>query len=204
MLRPLIAASALALVVAAPAAQAELSYSYVELGVASSETDTVLGAQDAPAIEASASYEILSYFHVFGGYRSIDFDDLPVTSNLATLGAGVNYDFTPRSSIFFNLAALSASSDVVGATAVGIDDDGYGYTFGYREANRSGRMEFLLSAEHLEFDGVDYADTRLHMGLLFKVTKRFNVDTDLQWVGDENAFKVGVRYYLPNRLAKSK
>ena len=43
---------------------------------------------------------------------------------VTTLGAGVNYAFTPRSSVFFNLAALSASSDVVGATSVGIDDDG--------------------------------------------------------------------------------
>jgi hypothetical protein len=202
MLRPLLAASALSLVVVAPAAEAELSYSYVELGVGTTESDTALGSEDAMAVDLYGSYEILSYFHVFAGYRSLDFDELPVTSNLATLGAGVNYDFTPKSSIFFNLGALSASTDVVGTSAVGIDDDGYGYTFGYREGSANGRMEFLLSAEHLQFDGADYSDTRLHMGLVFRATKRFLIDTDLQWVGDENAFKVGVRYYLPNRFDK--
>ena len=35
---------------------------------------------------------------------------------------------------------------------------------------------------------------------MFRATQRLKVTTAVQFAGDENAFKVGVRYYLPNRF----
>jgi hypothetical protein len=42
------------------------------------------------------------------------------------------------------------------------------------------------------------------MGLLFGITPRFKLTTGVQFAGGENLFKVGIRYYLPNRFDKQR
>jgi hypothetical protein len=201
MVRPFLAASAVCLLAATPAAYAELSYSYVDGSVMVNSVDTSVGEQDGKGIEGWFSYDVLEFLHVFAGARYAEFDDVPVDSTLVEAGAGVHYATSDDASIYFNLAALTTELDVsTGGPSIGVDDDGYAYAFGYREENRSGRMEFNVSAEHMELSDADTGDTWINMGLIFRVTPRFKVTTAVQFAGDENAFRVGVRYYLPNRF----
>jgi hypothetical protein len=202
MLRPLLTASALCLLACTPAANAELSYSYLQGALFANSTDTPAGEQDGVGGEFSASYEILSYLHVFAGTRYTELDDLPLDSTLIQAGVGVNYDPAPNKSLYFNLAAVSAEADLIagGLGTISADDEGYAYAFGYREIGENGRIEFALSVEHMEFDQSAGSDTWIDMGLQFRVTPRFKIETAVRFVGDENAFKVGVRYYLPNRF----
>jgi hypothetical protein len=202
MLRPILTASVLCLFAAAPAVSAELSYSYLDGAIAKTSIDTpTLGEQDGVAGEFEASYEILSFLYVLGGYEYAEWDDLPIDHDLVHAGAGVHYNPSDHASIFFNLEGLKSQADVV--TTLGVlrsDEEGYGYAFGYREANKSGSMEFAISAEHQEFD--DAADTWINMNLEFRVTKRFNILAGVTFAGEENAGRIGVRYYLPNRFDK--
>jgi hypothetical protein len=202
MLRPLLTASVLCLAAAAPAAHADLSYSYLRGGAFVNETDSALGEEDGTGLEVSGSYEILSFLHVFAAYRQSELDDFPLDLDVMQAGAGVNYDVSDNTSVYFNLAAVSAEADatVGGLGTIGADDDGYGYSLGFREQNATGRLEFGISAEHVEFDESDASDTWLDMRLLFRVTQRLRIETGVQFAGDENAARVGVRYYLPNRL----
>jgi hypothetical protein len=85
-----------------------------------------------------------------------------------------------------------------------VDDDGYTYLFGWREMNKSGRMEFNLSGQHIDYNKTNAADTWINMGLIFKITPRFKLTTAVQFAGDEDVFKVGLRYYLPNRFDKKR
>jgi hypothetical protein len=87
-----------------------------------------------------------------------------------------------------------------GGPSFGVDDDGYGAAFGYREVNKSGKMEFNLSLEHMELNDANSGDTWVNMGLLFRVTQRLKITTAVQFAGEENVFRVGVRYYLPSRF----
>jgi hypothetical protein len=202
MVRPFLAASAVCLIAATPAAHAELSYSYVDGSVVVNSVDTSLGEQDGTGIEGWFSYDIVKFLHVFAGTRYTEFDDLPIDSTLIEAGAGVHYSPSDHSSIYFNLGALTTDLSVSGGgPTIGVDDDGYAYAFGYREANRTGKIEFNLSAEHIELNDADTGDTWLNMGLMFRVTPRFKITTAAQFAGDENAFRVGVRYYLPNRFS---
>jgi hypothetical protein len=200
MLRPYLTVSVLCLFAAAPAANAELSYSYLDGALAKTSIDTAtLGEQDGVAGEFEASYEILSFLYVLGGYEYAEWDDLPIDGDLVHAGAGVHYESSDHASIFFNVEGLKTEADVV--TPLGVirsDEDGYGYAFGYREVNKNGRMEFAISAEHQEFD--DAADTWVNMSLLFRVTPRFKILAGVTFAGEENAGRVGVRYYLPNRF----
>jgi hypothetical protein len=202
MLRPFLAASAVCLMAATPAAYADLSYSYVDGSVVINSVDTTVGEQDGTGVEGWFSYDVLSFLHVFGGTKYVEFDDIPVDSTLVAAGAGVHYSHSDHTSIYFNLAALTTKLDITtGGPSIGADDDGYGYAFGYREANKTGKMEFNLSAEHIELNDADSGDTWVNLGLMFRIAPRFKLTTAVQFAGDENAFKVGVRYYLPNRFA---
>jgi hypothetical protein len=203
MVRSLPTVCALCLLAAVPAAHADVSYSYVEGSGLVNSTDTAAGDdEDGTGVEAWASYELLRFLHIFGGAKYVEFDDLPLETTLVQLGVGVNYDFSPTHSLYFNVGAISAEADIVtpGGPTAGTDDDGVTYALGYREATRTGKTEFLIAAEHVEFSESDESDTWLDMGLLFRVTPRLMVQTGIQFGGEENAFRVGVRYHLPNPL----
>jgi hypothetical protein len=201
MLRAFIAGSAICLLAAAPAAYADLSYSYLDGSVVKNSVETSVGEQDGTGIDFRFSYDVLGYLHVFAGAKYAEFDDLPVDSTLIQAGAGVHYAPSDRTSIYFDLAALTAETEVsAGGPSLSLDDDGYAYALGFREANKTGRIEFNISAEHVELSDADTGDTWVNMGLMFRATQRLKVTTAVQFAGDENAFKVGVRYYLPNRF----
>jgi hypothetical protein len=200
MQRPLFAASVIGLLAGAPAANAQLSYSYAQGALLTTESDTVAGEQDGKAADVSFSYDVLRFLHVFAGYKYHELDDLPVELTTVQAGAGFNFDVSDRQSVFINLSAVTFESDVAtGIGTFGADDDGYGYAIGYRESNDR-RLEFQVSAEHVELSDSDYADTWITTSLQLRVTPRLKVEGGVTFLGEENSLRIGVRYYLPNRL----
>lgn len=185
---------------AAPCANADVSYSYLQGAWTGTEASTALGEQDGMGPEVNASYEVLRFLHVFGGYRLIELDDISVETELFTAGAGVNYDFSDHQSVFFNLAGVEAQADLVtGVGSIGVDDTGYFYSIGYRESNND-RLEFAISADHIEFDDSDSSDTSISMSLQYRITQRFRFEGGANFAGEDRFWKIGVRYYLPNRF----
>ncbi len=188
------------LLAAAPYANADVSYSYLQGAWTGTEAGTVLGDQDGTGPEVSASYELLRWLHVFGSYRMIELEDVSLDTELFTAGAGVNWDFSDHQSVFFNLAGVEAQADLVsGGGRIGADDTGYFYSIGYRE-NNNDRLEFAVSADHIEFDDSDSSDTSISMSLQYRITQRFRFEGGVNFAGEDRFWKVGVRYYLPNRL----
>ena len=217
MLRPLVIGLALCSAVAALPARAadmpynaaqagpDLSYSYVEGSLFENNTGTAIGELDGKGAEAWFSYSVLKLLHVFGGTKYVDFDDYTVNTTLVEAGAGWNYAPSPLTSMYFDVAAVSSSADSLtpGGPKIGVDDSGYTYLFGWRSANKSRRMEFNLSAQHITYNNkVNEPDTWINIGLLFRATSKLMVVTGVEFTGNENLFKAGVRYYLPNRFDK--
>jgi len=206
MLRSIALGLALSTLAALPA-RADLSYSYVEGSVLKNRTDAPAAANlDGTGAEGWFSYGVLKLLHVFGGTKYTELDDYNANVTLVEAGAGVNYDPSPLTSIYFDVAAVSSTADHLtpGGPRAGIDDDGYTYLFGWRETNKIGRMEFNLSAQHVEYSKSNYADTWINMGVLVKITPRFKLVTGVQFTGNENLLKLGIRYYLPNRFDKKR
>jgi hypothetical protein len=191
------------LLAAAPHARADLSYSYVEGLWTTTEAATVIGEEDASGPELNASYEILSFLHVFAGYRTVELDDVSLETEMAWAGVGFNWDFSDRQSVFFNLSGIDAESDsVIGLGPIGLDDSGYGYSIGYRESNNE-RLEFTVSADHIELDDTDFSDTSISMSLQYRITPKLRIVGGVNFAGEDAFAKLGVRYYLPNRLDRA-
>ena len=204
MPRPLALCLALCSLAATPA-RADLSYSYLEGSLFANSTDTRLGGNlPGKGGDFLFSYGVLKFLHVFGGAKYFELDDYPASVTTAQAGAGVNYNPSLVTSIYFDVAAVSSTADqlLLNGRVLRFGDDGYTYLFGWREANKPGRMEFNLSAQHIEYKYAKTTDTWVNMGFVFRVTPRFKITTALQAGGDENLLKLGVRYYLPNRSDK--
>lgn len=202
MQRPLIVVSLIGLLAAAPAAEAQMSYSYAQGFLQRTETDTVAGEQDGKGFEGFFSYDLLPFLHVFGGFRTQELDELPVDLHTTQAGVGFNFDISARQSVFINVAAIRAEADTVtGLGTIGVDDDGYSYAIGFREANHR-RLEFQVSAEHIELRDSDYSDTWIDTSLQLVVAPRFRVEGGIRFLGEENVLRLGVRYYLPNPRAR--
>jgi len=204
MPRPLVLGLALCSLAATPA-RADLSYSYLEGSLFANSTDAAVAANlPGKGGDFLFSYGVLKLLHVFGGAKYFELDDYPASDTLAEAGAGVNYNPSPLSSIYFDVAAFTSTAYQPTPTrrTVRFDDNGYTYLFGWREANKPGRMEFNLSAQRIEYDKANTVDTWVNLGFSFRVTPRFKITTAVQFGGDENLLKVGVRYYLPNRFDK--
>ena len=185
---------------ATPVAFGDVSYSYLQGFYTTAYVDFADGERDDSGPEINASYELMDFFHVHGGYQSIEFSELDLDTEVLSLGAGVNHDFSDRQSVFFNLAVVEAD---VAVGSVSADADGYSYSLGYRERGRNDRIEFTISADHIEFDEDDVGDsgntdTSITTGLQFRITPRLHIDTAVNFAGDDQYAKIGVRYYLPS------
>jgi hypothetical protein len=190
---------------AAPANGPGLSYSYVEGSLFKNNTGTAIGELDGKGGEAWFSYSVLKLMHVFGGAKYVEFDDYSLNTTRVEAGVGVHYNPSPLTSMYFDVAAVTSSADPLtpGGPTIGVDDNGYTYLFGWRSTNVSRKMEFNISAQHISYSKtISEPDTWINMGLLFRATKRLMVVTEVQATGNENLFKAGVRYYLPNRFDK--
>lgn len=178
-------------------ARAELSYSYVHATAVVSEADTALGEEDGTGPAIDVSYEVLPWLHVFGGYKLIELDDLPLETETAHVGVGFNLDLTPDQSVFFDFSAGTVDVELVDpvlGTLTG-DDDAYGFAIGYRERNTT-RMEFTVSANYMELDMADTSDSFLKMSLEYEIKRRFKVLGGVTFGGEDSSWNVGVRYYL--------
>jgi hypothetical protein len=185
---------------AGASAKADVSYSYLQALWTGTEVATPLGDLDGMGPEVSGSYEILRFLHVFGSYRMIELEDVSLETELFTAGAGVNWDISDRQSVFFNLAGVDAQADLVtGGGRIGADDTGYFYSIGFRESNND-RLEFTVSADHIEFDDSDSSDTSISMSLQYRITPLFRFEGGANFAGKDPFWKFGVRYDLPNRF----
>jgi hypothetical protein len=59
---------------------------------------------------------------------------------------------------------------------------------------------------HREFDttSIIESDTRINLGLEWRVTPRLRITPRVSFAGEQNAARVGVRYYLPSRFERSR
>jgi hypothetical protein len=183
-------------------AQAQISYSYIEGDLTVHEIDFAPLDREEDAIGGrfEASYELMSFLHVFGSYQYAELDDLDAQTNFAQVGVGVHYDFSEMSSVFANISAISADLELVDSTLGNLesDDDGYGVSFGYREVNHT-PLEFGMSIDYVKFNDADTDDTMMNLALLYELTPRLKIIGGIQFGGDDNMVRAGVRYYLPSR-----
>jgi hypothetical protein len=187
--------------------RAPISYSYVELTASTHQVEiTSNNTEDAKGGGFSASYEVMPFLHVFGGYQTSEFDSFDLEADFLQAGVGAHHDFTDTKSGFLNVSAIKAEATLTDPMlgSVTSDNDGYGISLGYREINQT-PMEFQLSIDYVNFDvpgGGSTSDTTMSVGLQYAFTPRLKMLGAFQFGGDEDVFELGVRYYWAARSSE--
>jgi hypothetical protein len=178
-------------------ASAQISYNYVQANVAVTSSDTSLGSGlDGAAMTIGGYYELLDYLHLFGSYTAGELDDEPLETSEFRVGFGLDFDFSPRQSVYFDLAALSIDTDLT--TPLGVESsniDGYGASIGYRERNQT-RLEFTVSLDYADYADIDETDTSLSASLQYELNRRWRLEGGVSFGGDVEAWRFGARYYF--------
>lgn len=113
---------------AAPVAQAELQYDYVELGYQFTEFDIGFAEPDGDGFKLAGSFKFMEQFFAFGEYNTADLD-FNVDFEQLQLGAGYRYPTSDTTDVFGTLSYVSLEAE---SNGIGADDDGFGLGVGYR------------------------------------------------------------------------
>jgi len=187
---------------AAPWAQAQINYNFLEatLGVHRVEI-TNDATEDGVGAGFRGSFEVMPFVHVYGSLQYADFSDLDAQTTIGQVGVGTHYDFSANKSVFVNVGALTAETEItaIGVGTSTIDDDGYAVSMGYRETNHT-PLEFRLSLDYVKFNDSDESDSSIDMSLQYEISRRFKILGGYQFGGDEDILRFGVRYYFNRTL----
>jgi predicted porin len=186
-------------------AHAQLSYSYVRGAYLVHRADSDLGTNlDGRGPEIGVSYEILPFLHAFADYHVLQLDDFDVETDTSKAGVGFDLDLSPDQSVYFDFAALRQSADTGGSLgATSASNDGYGVSIGYREKNQT-RLEFDARADYIKISDSDYTDTSVAVSLLYELRRNLKIEGLARFGGDDEAYGIGIRYYLPTRSGRSR
>lgn len=183
-------------------AEAQISYSYLEGTLSANKIDTAAIGQEEDGFggQFTASYAVMPYLHVFGGYRYSELSDFDLQTTFAQAGVGTHYDVSETKSVFLNVSAIATDVELDDPVLGSIqgDDDGYGVSIGYREINQT-PMEFRLSIDYVALNDANTSDTSGDISLQYRITPRMKIFGGFQFGSDNDTFRAGVRYYLPNR-----
>lgn len=181
-------------------AHAQISYSYLAANFAVTQTDTSLGEElDGKAAEIVGFYELLEFVHIFGGYKAGELNDAPLETQTFRAGVGLDFDFSPNHSVYFDVAALTVDTDIrTELGTVSSNVDGYGASIGYRESNHT-RLEFTVSIDYVDFSDIDETNTSLSTSLQYELNRRWRLEGGVTLGGNDQAWRFGGRYYFRPR-----
>jgi hypothetical protein len=194
--------SLVATMLAAPLAQAQINYNFLEATLTGNRIDTTGDmTEDGVGAGFRGSFEVMPYLQVFGSLQYADYSDLNVETTLTQLGVGTHYDFSDTKSVFLNVGALSADVEttVSGLGSISADDDGYGISVGYREVNDT-PLEFRLAIDYVTFNDSNESDTSVDISLQYRISRGFKILGGYQFGGDEDMLRLGIRYYFDRSL----
>jgi hypothetical protein len=183
---------------AAPMAQAQVNYTFIEATLTGNRVDTTGDmTEDGVGAGFRGSYEFMPFLQVFGSIQYADYSDLNTETTLSQIGIGAHYDFSETKSGFLNIGAVTASADlaVPGFGSTNVDDNGYGISVGYREVNHT-PLEFRLAVDYVHFNDADESDTSVDISLQYEIASGLKILGGYQFGGDEDVLRLGVRYYF--------
>lgn len=179
--------------IAALAQQApEIAYDYFHVGYVHGDAGIPDIDLEADGLELEASIEAGRYLYVFGGYSTLEFDDvLDADLQLKFVGVGARYDFTVAASIYAGIGYIDGDLDV---EALSFDDDGLYARAGVRYMP-SRRFEVRAGLEHIDFDflGDDLAFT---LGGTAYLTDVVTLDLGYRSYDDFDFLSLGARFFF--------
>jgi hypothetical protein len=165
----------------------DLSYSYIEIGAASTETE-VLGIEiegDAKSVFASAEIGDKAYIHAAYGNTEFDFD---IETNLFSAGLGLHTDISEGTDIFVEVSFVS--SEVEQPSFGSEDDTGTGVDIGIRHLV-SDSLE--LNAGFAQVSIFDESETAFGVGARLYANESISVGIEYATADDTDGVGFSLR-----------
>ena len=165
-----------------------LSYNFVQVDYLDADLD---GGPDGDGVGLFGSGEIGDKFHLFGGYRTLEFDGGLASADLDILQAGFGYHraIGEKASFFGRVSYVDVELDAGLGSA---DDDGFGLAAGIRGMVHE-KIELQGQIERIDLGDGD--DTQFEVQALYNFTPKFSAGLtyrtgdDFDWIG------IGGRFY---------
>ena len=165
----------------AAAAADDLSYTYVQGGYTTTNTDS----GDAQGWGVSGSAALNPNFHLFGDWSNQEIDDTDVDFDQWRVGVGYNHAISPRTDLLTRVAYEKFDA------GDGLDSDGYSVEAGVRGAMTPMLEGYALAGyeDGDEFDGDFYG----RLGAQLKFNTNWGVAADVKVADGDTQWFVGPR-----------
>lgn len=181
MKKSLLALTLLAALPFAAAAADGVSYTYVEGGYTSTNTD----GPDADGWAIKGSGAIAPNFHLFGDFSNQEIDNTNIDFDQWRVGVGYNHTISPRADLLTRVAYEKFDA------GRGADFDGWSVEAGVRGALAPNFEGYALAGyeDSDEFDGDFYG----RLGALVKFNPTWGLSGDVKFVDGDTQWFVGPR-----------
>lgn len=190
--KPALALLASSAMLAPSIAAAELSYNFVQGSYLSVDLDDT--NVDADGFGVSGSGLITDQVYVFGGYTTIESDEVAggtIELDSVTVGLGHRTPLQANTDLNLNAAFVRASVDGTG-TFAGSEEDENGFALGIGLRHMF-TQQFEGGAGFNYTDVGDDDDTSFNVGILFHVTPVLSLGADYGIGSDADVLTAGVR-----------
>ena len=181
MKRSLLALALLSSLSFAATAADGLSYTYVQGGYVSTNTDS----GDAKGWGVSGSAALTPNFHVFGDWANQEIDDTDVDFDQWRVGVGYNHQISQNTDLLTRVAYEKFDA------GAGIESDGYSVEAGVRGAMTPALEGYALAGyeDGDEFDGDFYG----RFGAQWKFNRNWGLNADVKLADGDTQWMVGPR-----------
>lgn len=190
MKRSIIALALAALLpISAQAADAPLSYSFIELDYSRASIDDVDANPDGFTLQGSV--ELGSQFYLFGSYfkGSDSVEGLDLDYDQKQVGLGFHHAINERADFLAEISYLDASVDV--EDLVSADGDGYRASVGVRGL-MADNFEGYAKANWTDGGDVD-GDFSGTLGAQYKINATWGITAEAEFGNDASIYGIGVR-----------
>jgi hypothetical protein len=181
---------AASLALAGNAAAAELDYNYAELRYIETELDAGPFDVDGDGFEIGGSLELAQSVHIFGNFRTLDFD-AGIDASAFEVGGGYAMPLNTGADLVARLSYIDGEIDTQGGDA---DDSGFGFSAGARKMFAP-RVEGRAFVNYVDLDESG-DEVSFEIAGDYFVNDQVALGASLELGDDVTSWTVGARWFF--------
>ncbi len=164
---------------------ADLSYTYLDVGLGVIEVEDEGETYDGDGVALGGSIAAGEVFYFTAGLANADIEN--VEQRTTSLGVGVHAPLSTNTDVYVDVSYVRADIEEGNWS---IDDNGVGYTLGIRSKLAE---KFELGGGVSRLDVFDSAENSYFVNGFFYPTETLGIGAEYSWADDTTAYSLGLR-----------